>query len=111
MEITTTQYKRCDVVKVIGRIDSYTAPNLEEVLKSLTEEGRYKIVLDLTDVDFLSSKGWWVLIETQKTVKRYNRGELVLAKIQERIRESLNLVGMGSYFKVYDDITSAVASF
>jgi anti-sigma B factor antagonist len=111
MEITTTQYKRCDVVKVIGRIDSYTAPNLEEVLKSLNEGGRYKIVLDLTDVDFLSSKGWWVLIETQKTVKRYNRGELVLAKVQERIRESLNLVGMGSYFKVYDDITSAVASF
>jgi anti-sigma B factor antagonist len=56
MEITTTQYKRCDVVKIIGRIDSYTAPNLEEVLKSLTEGGRYKIVLDLTDVDFLSSR-------------------------------------------------------
>jgi anti-sigma B factor antagonist len=111
MEITTTQYKRCDVVKVIGRIDSYTAPNLEEVLKSLTEGGRYKIVLDLEDVDFLSSKGWWVLIETQKTMKRYNRGELILAKVQERIRESLNLVGMGSYFKVYDDVTSAVASF
>ena len=111
MEITTTQYKRCDVVKVIGRIDSYTAPNLEEVLKSLTEGGRYKIVLDLEDVDFLSSQGWWVLIETQKTMKRYNRGELILAKVQERIRESLNLVGMGSYFKVYDDVTSAVASF
>ncbi len=111
MEITTTQYKRCDVVKVIGRIDSYTAPNLEEVLKSLTEGGRYKIVLDLNDVDFLSSKGWWVLIETQKTIKRYNRGELVLTNVQERIRESLNLVGMGSYFKVYDDLTSAVASF
>ena len=111
MEITTTQYKRCDVVKVIGRIDSYTAPNLEEVLKSLTEGGRYKIVLDLEDVDFLSSKGWWVLIETQKTMKRYNRGELILANVQDRIRESLNLVGMGSYFKVYDDITSAVASF
>jgi len=111
MEITTTQYKRCDVVKIIGRIDSYTAPNLEEVLKSLTEEGRYKIILDLTDVDFLSSKGWWVLIETQKAAKRYNRGELILANVQDRIRESLNLVGMGSYFKVYDDITSAVASF
>jgi anti-sigma B factor antagonist len=111
MEINTTQFKRCDVVKVVGRIDSYTAPNLEEVLKSLTEQGHYKIILDLSEVDFLSSKGWWVLIETQKTVKRYNRGELILANIQDRIRESLNLVGMGSYFKVYDDITSAVASF
>lgn len=111
MEISTTRYKRCDVVKVQGRIDSYTSPTLEQSLISLTEEGRYRIVLDLEEVDFMSSKGWWVLIETQKACKRYNRGELVLAAVQDRIRDSLNLVGMGSYFKVYDDLTSAVANF
>lgn len=111
MEITTTEYKRCDVVKTVGRIDSYTAPDLEEVLSSMTNEGKYKIVLDMEDVDFMSSKGWWVLIETQKNCKRYNRGELVLSGIQERIRDSLNLVGMGSYFQIFDDVVSAVAHF
>src|SRR3989304_4380906 len=111
MEITTTQFKRCDVVDVNGRIDSYTAPQLEEELKGITDGGRYKIVLDMNDVDFMSSKGWWVLIETQKTCKRYNRGELVLVCMQDRIRESLNLVGMGNYFKMFDDVTTAVGSF
>lgn len=111
MEITSTQYKRCDVVKTVGRIDSYTAPDLEEVLTSLTNNGRYRIVLDLEDVDFMSSKGWWVLIETQKDCKRYNRGELVLACVQDRIRESLNLVGMSTYFKIFDESISAVAYF
>jgi len=111
MEITTTQYKRCDVVKSVGRIDSYSAPDLEEVLTSLTNEGRYKIVLDLEEVDFMSSKGWWVLIETQKACKRYNRGELILYGVQERIRDSLNLVGMGNYFQIFDDLVSAVANF
>ncbi|HUV28178.1 MAG: STAS domain-containing protein [Anaerolineales bacterium] len=111
MEITTTEYKRCNVVKTVGRIDSYTAPDLEETLSSLTNEGKYKIVLDMADVDFMSSKGWWVLIETQKNCKRYNRGELVLSAIQERIRDSLNLVGMGSYFNIFDDMVSAVAHF
>lgn len=111
MEIHTTQHKRCDVVTVNGRIDSYTAPQLEEVLKSITDDGRYKIVLDMEDVDFMSSKGWWVLIDTQKTCRRYNRGELILSGIQTRIKESLELVGIGSYFKVFDDVTSAVGSF
>ncbi len=111
MEITTTQYKRCDVVKSVGRIDSSTAPDLEEVLTSLTQDGKYKIVLDIEEVDFMSSKGWWVLIETQKTCKRYNRGELILSGVQERIRDSLNLVGMGSYFQIFDDLVSAVAHF
>lgn len=111
MDISTTQYKRCDVVKMNGRVDSNTAPMLEEVLTSLTQNGRYKIVFDMTDVDFISSKGWWVLIEMQKACRRYNRGEVVLACVQDRIRDSLNLVGMGSYFKIFNDLTSAVASF
>lgn len=111
MEINTTHYKRCEVVKSVGRIDSYTAPELEDVLKKLTDEGKYKIVLDMEEVDFMSSKGWWVLIETQKNCKRYNRGELVLTGVQERIRDSLNLVGMGNYFQIFDDVVSAVANF
>ena len=111
MEITTTEYKRWVVVKPIGRIDSYTAPNLEEALLSLTNNGNYKIVLDMEDVDFMSSKGWWVLIETQKSCKRYNRGEIVLSAVQERIRDSLDLVGMGSYFQTFEDLVGAVANF
>ena len=111
MEITTTQYKRCDVVKSIGRIDSYTAPDLEEVLSSLTNDGKYKIVLEMEQVDFMSSKGWWVLIQTQKACKRYNRGELVLVGVQDRIRDSLELVGMANYFQMFDDLVGAVAHF
>ena len=111
MEISTIHYKRCEVVKPVGRVDSYTAPELEEVLRKLIDEGKYKIVLDMEEVDFMSSKGWWVLIETQKACKRYNRGELVLIGVQERIRDSLNLVGMGGYFQLFDDVVSGVAHF
>lgn len=111
MEITTTSYKRCDVVKTDGRIDSYTAPDLEEVLNSLTSLGKYKLIFDMSGVDFMSSKGWWVLIETQKNCKRYNRGELVLVGVQDRIKESLDLVGMGSYFRLFEDLTAAVGNF
>ncbi len=111
MDVTTTQYKRCDVVKMVGRVDSNTAPQLADALSAITEAGRYKIVFDMSEVNFMSSKGWWVLIDTQKTCKRYKRGELILAHVNAEIRKSLDLVGMGSYFKVYDDVTSAVGDF
>ncbi|NMC11806.1 MAG: STAS domain-containing protein [Chloroflexi bacterium] len=111
MEVTITQYKRCDVIKAAGRIDSNTAPQLAEALKSIIDAGRYKIIFDMKEVNFVSSKGWWVLIDTQKQCKRYKRGELVLVNIRNEIQESLKLIGMGSYFKIYDDIVSAVGSF
>lgn len=111
MEVTTTQHKRCDVVKAIGRVDSYTAPDVEAAINAVINSGRYRIVFDMGDIDFMSSKGWWVLIETQKKCKRYKRGEIALVSVKEEIRSSLDLVGMGSYFKIFDDLTTAVGSF
>jgi anti-sigma B factor antagonist len=111
METSSTQYKRCDVVKASGRVDSSTAPELEQALNAITNAGRYKIILDMSDITFMSSKGWWVLIDTQKTCKRYKRGELALVNVRSEIRSSLDLVGMGSYFKIFNDLTTAVGSF
>jgi anti-sigma B factor antagonist len=111
MEVSITQFKRCDVVKASGRVDSNTAPSLADALNSITEAARFKIIFDMTDITFVSSKGWWVLIDTQKKCKRYKRGELVLVNMCKEIQESLNLVGLGSYFKYFDDVTAAVGSF
>ncbi len=111
MEFTTSEFKRCDLIKTAGRIDGSNAPQLEELLSSLNEAGKYKIVFDMSGVNFMSSAGWWVLIRTQKACRRYKRGELVLACVDPKIRGSLDLVGMTSYFKIFDDVTSAVGSF
>jgi len=48
---------------------------------------------------------------SQKECKKYGRGELVLLNVDQGIQDSLKLVGMETYFKVFDDITDAVGSF
>lgn len=111
MDITITPYKHCDLVKAEGRLDSNTAPDLEKAFNSLMEGSRFKIVFDMSEITYVSSKGWWVMIETLKKCKRYRRGELVLAGIRNEIRDSLNLVGMGKYFTSFDDATSGVGYF
>ncbi len=111
MDFEVTEYKRSTVLYTSGRIDSYTAPEVEEALTQLLEKGQYNIIFDMRDVSFVSSAGWWALIRIQKEVKKMNRGELVLVKLDERIRESMDLVGIGPYFKVFDDVTEAVGSF
>lgn len=111
MAITTNEYKHCTLVKMDGRIDSNTGDSLMEAFEAVQNDGVYKIVFDMTDVEFMSSKGWWVLIQTQKACKRYNRGELVLAAVPQKILDSLDLVGMKHYFNIYDDVISAVGAF
>jgi len=109
MNIQTTEHKRCTVIKTSGRVDGSNAPDLGKELKTIIEKGVFNIVFDMSDVNFMASAGWWVLIDTQKNCKP--RGELVLAAVDKGIKDSLNLVGMGTYFKIFDDLISAVGSF
>jgi anti-sigma B factor antagonist len=111
MEISTTPFKHCDLVKAKGRVDSYTAPQLADAFNQLTEAGRYKIAFDMSELDFLSSAGLRVLINTQKTCKRYNRGELVLVKVPENIYAALDLAGFIPLFRISNDVLEAVGSF
>jgi len=111
METHHTKFKRCDLVSITGRIDSYTAPKLSEKLNEITGEGRYRIVIDLGKTDFISSAGLRVLIGAQKTCKRYNRGEVVLSCVPPTIMASLELAGFTPLFKIFNDNTSAVGSF
>src|SRR5512139_1749560 len=99
MEISTTQYKHCDLVKAKGRVDSYTAPQLADAFNQITDSGRYKLAFDMSELDFLSSAGMRVLIKTQTNCKHYNREELVLDKIPENIYAALDLAGFIPLFK------------
>jgi anti-sigma B factor antagonist len=111
MEITTTRFKHSDLVKVEGRIDSSTAPKLAEALNAVMDEGRYKIILDMESVSFISSAGLRVLINAQKFCKRYNRGEVVLTNVPTNIYSALDLAGFTALFKIFDDTLAAVGSF
>jgi len=109
MNIETSDFKRCTVIKADGRIDGSNAPMLAQTLKTITSKGIYNIVFDMSEVTFVASAGWWVLIDAQKTCKP--NGELVLVNVDKGIKDSLNLVGMGSYFRIFDDLTTAVGDF
>ncbi len=111
MKIKSSSLKRCDLIEVIGRIDSSNADDLMAAMKKVQEDGRYKIVLDLGKLEFMSSKGWWALIQAQKASKRYNRGEVVLASVPIKIKEALDLVGISKLFKLYDNPIEAVGNF
>jgi len=111
MEITTQEFKHCDLVKVNGRVDSATAPNFSKVLEKANEDGHFKIVIDMSELEYMSSAGFRALLATQRNCKRYNRGELVLVAVPERIREALELAGFTELFKTFDDSITAVGSF
>lgn len=110
MDISTNEEGRVSVMKVNGRVDSATAPDLESALKKLVEGDKSRIVLDLADVEYMSSAGLRAMVSTLKAVKRVN-GDLRLASPSPRVEEVLRLAGLTSIFSIYPNPKDAVSSF
>ena len=111
MEITVQEFKHCDLISVKGRVDSATAPQLAHALETANENGKYKLVLDMNALEYMSSAGFRALLAAQRNSKKYNRGEVVLANVPVRIREALELAGFTELFKTFDDTLAAVGHF
>ena len=111
METTIKEFKHCNVIEIKGRVDSSTAPQLTQTLNKITKDGHFKLVLDMSELDYMSSAGFRAMLAAQRNCKRYNRGEVVLAVVPERIREALELAGFTELFKMFDDALTAVGSF
>ncbi len=109
MEITTRDYKRSNIIRVVGRVDASNYQDLEATLKSYIDSGRVHLVLEMDGTEYLSSAGVRVLISAQKALKPRG-GRLAIAQPSERVKEVLDLAGLDPLFPIYDNTVAAVAS-
>ena len=79
-------------------------------LKTLVENDTTKIVLNLHEVEYMSSAGLRAMVSTLKALKR-NDGDLRLCTPSPRVEEVLRLAGLTSIFQIYSSQEDAVNSF
>lgn len=108
MEITVKEFEQTELITIKGRMDSVEASRLVQALEAANARGRYKLVVDMGQLEYMSSAGFRALAVAQRNSKRHNRGEVVLAQVPNHIHEALELVGLAEYFNMFDDVTSAL---
>ena len=99
------------VVDLAGRIEiGKTSSALSTVLRTLIDEGKRRVLLDLADVTFLDSTGLGTLVAGYATFEK-NGGRLKLMNLSPKVAELLNLTKLYIVFDVFNDEMEAVASF
>ncbi|NTV62002.1 MAG: STAS domain-containing protein [Oscillochloris sp.] len=116
MEISHRAMNRVDLIKIAGRVDAATASKLKQQIDALFSEGRYRIVLDLDKLEYISSPGLRVLIEARKRAREWKitdleGGDIRIANLPPKIKEVFDLTGFTSLFELYSDTIEAVGSF
>ncbi len=87
------------VYAAAGRIDAASAPLLDRELRALYDEGVGEIILDLTQVTYMSSSGLRILLLAQRRQQKAG-GRLLLRNIPERIAHVLRVAGFDRVFEI-----------
>ncbi|HED12037.1 MAG TPA: anti-sigma factor antagonist [Caldithrix abyssi] len=98
------------IIKVGGYIDTTTSSELERALNSLLKQGRFFIIVDLGNVDYISSAGWGIFISEIKSI-RENGGDLKLVRMVPDVYEIFELLEFHHILDVYDKVEDAVNKF
>jgi anti-sigma B factor antagonist len=95
------------ILSVGGEVDVATAPRLREQLIDLVNGGHHRIVVDLSDVEFLDSTGLGVLVGALKRVRTQD-GDLALVCTESRILKVFEITGLTKVFTMYESVDEAV---
>lgn len=90
MQIDQTKEGSTLTMKVSGRLDTMTAPELENEITGHLD-GITDFIMDFSDLEYISSAGLRVLLITTKMMK--GKGRFVIRNINETVREIFEVTG------------------
>ena len=97
MNINIEKENGTTIIKIEGRLDTTTAPELE---KSINDEGDAlkNLVLDFKGVDYISSAGLRVLLTAQK--KMNVQGHMELVSVSEAVMDIFEMTGFADILEI-----------
>ena len=97
MEINKKQEGKDLLLSVSGRLDTTTAPELEETIKE-SIDGIESLTIDLTDLEYISSAGLRVLLAAQKIMNK--QGDMKVTGVGDVVMEIFEVTGFSDILTI-----------
>jgi len=110
VETITATLGDVSIISIVGRIDTVSAPELEQEINRTIEGGTRKILLDFSGVIYISSGGLRVLLATAKKLKDPD-DRYALCCLSADVHKIIRLAGFTSIFSIYPTEGEALATW
>ena len=97
MEINKTQEGSKLNISLVGRLDTVTSPQLQEVLDN-SLDGVTELAFDFAKLDYISSAGLRVLLATNK--KMVKAGKMVIRNVNDVVQEVFDMTGFADILNI-----------
>lgn len=110
MEFLSEQRQETLILSFVGDLVALSAEQAHGFIDGQLDEGHQQIVVDLSQVEFMSSAGIRVLLDILRR-SRGKGGDLRLASAQPGVERTLELSGMVRVLKLFPTVDEAVLSY
>ena len=110
MKIAVTVSDGVTVLRFEGNLDTNTAPEAQEQLDALMDQGATELLVDFESLDYISSAGLRVLLATAKKL-RASSGKLHMCSLNETVTEVFDISGFSTIFSVFPSEAEALDAF
>jgi anti-sigma B factor antagonist len=110
MELLEQKTDQCVVVSINGRLDTTNYAILEKKLMDLIEGHQEKILVECSNMDYISSSGLRILLMALKKISSV-KGKFALCGLQENINEIFEISGFTSIFEIHPTKDEALKVF
>src|SRR5271165_2174379 len=101
--------RECRILRVGGRIDFESALDFEQRINSMIQEEGDCFIIELSEVELLSSAGLRVLLSTAKRISNRN-ASLALAAPSHVVRQVFEISHFNLLFKIFPSVLEAVTA-
>ncbi len=110
MDITERVENGISIFTLEGRIDTQGAIDLNRALQAAVSAGKHNMVLDMTEVLYISSAGLRSLADVL-TKNKEKGGDLKLVALNRKVMRVLRIIGFDRFFSTYETVEAALAEF
>jgi anti-sigma B factor antagonist len=110
VEISTRTKDGSTIISIAGRVDTATAPELEQAINAAIAGGCRRLLMDFSGVSYISSGGLRVLLSTAKKL-RGNGDRFGLCALSPEVLKILRLAGFTSIFSIFISEGEALAGW
>jgi anti-sigma B factor antagonist len=109
----TVRRKDVDEVSVVylkGYLDAHTAPDFENALQELVDEDRVRIVVNLSELTYISSAGLGVFMGFIEDIRK-KEGDIKLAEPSEKVFRVFDLLGFPVLYEIFQQEVEAIEKY
>lgn len=109
IQVNSEQHDGVVIVQPIGDIDLSRSPHLRQQLRESLGEADERLVIDLSEVQYMDSSGVATLVETMQACRKAGK-KLVLCDLQDRVRSIFEIARLDMVFTIVTDRDEAMSA-